>query len=328
MKRYTIFGWIGAFVISLIILVPFGALGVAQPILKIGHGMAAEEPLWLMGVRPDLTPNQGKKYKLELIRFRGTTNRFQAFLAGELDGGTAPAQNVMYARDKGMEIKLVASICQETDRAFSTAYLTMASSGIKSTADLKGKKVGIVDHKSATDLWAREAVRKAGLNPDRDVKWIVVPFPAMGNALRSGKIDVGTFPEPFFSIQNRKGGIVKVFDARSAMGYDHELMTLWLSEKAMGEKAEAVRAFIADYAKANAYYIANKAKAKTDIANAKRFVRAKPEQYVKLGDYYRDPKARHNLDTLQKLGNALRQHGWLEKPVVVKDMVDLSYLPQ
>ena len=53
--------------------------------LRLGHGFAAEEQVWLMGARADLTPGQGKKYRLKLIQFQGPTDRFQAYLAGELD---------------------------------------------------------------------------------------------------------------------------------------------------------------------------------------------------------------------------------------------------
>ena len=40
------------------------ASGSAPPVeIRVGHGFAAEENLWLMAARPDLTPNQGKAYR-------------------------------------------------------------------------------------------------------------------------------------------------------------------------------------------------------------------------------------------------------------------------
>jgi hypothetical protein len=67
------------------------ALAQTPPLIRLGRGFAAEEQLWLMSVRKDLTPNQGKRYELKQILFQANPERFQAFLAGELDGGTAPA---------------------------------------------------------------------------------------------------------------------------------------------------------------------------------------------------------------------------------------------
>ena len=31
------------------------------PLIRFGHGFAAEEQVWLMAARPDLTPGQGAK---------------------------------------------------------------------------------------------------------------------------------------------------------------------------------------------------------------------------------------------------------------------------
>ena len=44
----------------------FAVDAVAQtpPLIRMGRGFAAEEQLWLMSVRKDLTPNQGKRYEL------------------------------------------------------------------------------------------------------------------------------------------------------------------------------------------------------------------------------------------------------------------------
>lgn len=83
------------------------------PLIRLGTGFAGEEQLWLMTVRPDLTPNQGKKYRLKLVQFQGNVERFQAYLAGELDGGSAPGLAVIFARAQGVDLKIVASMMQE-----------------------------------------------------------------------------------------------------------------------------------------------------------------------------------------------------------------------
>ena len=56
-----------------IVLSAFCASVVAADpqLIRFGHGFAAEEQLWLMGARPDLTPHQGKTYKLQLVKFQG-----------------------------------------------------------------------------------------------------------------------------------------------------------------------------------------------------------------------------------------------------------------
>ena len=62
----------------------FSASAIAQdaPLIRFGRGFAAEEQVWLMSARPDLTPSQGKRYRLNQILFQANPERFQAYLAG------------------------------------------------------------------------------------------------------------------------------------------------------------------------------------------------------------------------------------------------------
>src|SRR5919205_1384919 len=150
----------------------FNAIAQPVPTIRFGRGFAAEEQVWLMSVRKDLTPNQGKKYELKQILFQANPERFQAFLAGELDAGTAPGLAVIFARAQGMEMKLVASVCMEAagKEWFSTTYMVKDDGPVKTVKDLKGGTIGVVGYKTATDLWARAGLINAGLVPDEDTK--------------------------------------------------------------------------------------------------------------------------------------------------------------
>src|SRR5207248_6203241 len=102
-------------ILSILAGILVSTLAVAQEptLIRLGRGFAAEEQLWLMSARPDLAPNQGKKYQLKQILFQANPERFQAYLAGELDAGTAPRVAVIFAREQGVDMKLVAIISQE-----------------------------------------------------------------------------------------------------------------------------------------------------------------------------------------------------------------------
>jgi len=153
-------------------------------------------------------------------------------------------------------------------------------------------------------------------------------FPAMGESVRSGKIQAGTFVEPFYSAEMAKGGLRKLFTAREAVGYDHELLDIWFSEKFLKAHPDVVRAFLADYVAVTKYYLSNTEQAKRDLHKA-GFVRTPVEIYVKNADWKRDPDARVNVDSLKKLATFMHDKlQWLEKPVNVDQMVDQSYLPK
>ena len=312
------------------LFVSFAALAQEPTPIRFGRGFAAEEQVWLMSARPDLTPNQGKKYTLKQILFQANPERFQAFLAGELDAGTAPGLSVIFVRAQGVDLKVVASICQEAagPQWFSTTYMVKADGPIKSAKDLTGGTVGVVGYKTATDLWARAGLLNAGLVPDKDAKIFSLGFPAMGEAVRSGKIQAGTFVEPFYSAETAKGGLRKLFTAREAVGYDHELLDVWFGEKFLKAHPDVVRAFLADYVAVTRYYLEHTEQAKRDLAKA-GFVRTPVEIYVKNADWKRDPGARVNVESLKKLSRfMLDKLGWLDKPVDVDQMVDQSYLPR
>src|SRR5438105_12999697 len=86
------------------------AYAAEPPLIRLGRGFAAEEQVWLMSARPDLTPNQGKRYQLKQILFQANAERFQAFLAGVLDAGTAPGLAVIFGREQGMTMTIVATL--------------------------------------------------------------------------------------------------------------------------------------------------------------------------------------------------------------------------
>jgi ABC-type nitrate/sulfonate/bicarbonate transport system substrate-binding protein len=313
-----------------LLLAASAALAQEPTPIRFGRGFAAEEQVWLMSARPDLTPNQGKKYTLKQILFQANPERFQAFLAGELDAGTAPGLAVIFVRAQGVDMKVVASICQEAagKQWFSTTYMVKDDGPIKSAKDLKGGTVGVVGYKTATDLWARAGLLNAGLEPDKDTKVFSLGFPAMGDSVRTGKIQAGTFVEPFYSAELAKGGLRKLFTAVDAVGYDHELLDVWFGEKFLKAHPDVVRAFLSDYVAVTRYYLEHTEQAKRDLHKA-GFVRTPVDIYVKNADWKRDPGARVNVESLKKLSSfMLEKLKWLEKPVNVDQMVDQSYLPR
>ena len=306
------------------------ALAADPPVIRFGHGFAAEEQVWLMAARPDLAPGNGTKYRLKMVAFQGNPERFQAYLANELDGGTAPGLAVIFARAQGLDIKITAGICLEADGKewFTTAYMVKDDGPVRSVKDLKGGTAGVLGFKTATDLWVRAALLNAGLVPDRDVKVVPIAFPAMGVAVRSDKVNLGTFVEPFYSAEMAKGGLRTLFTAVKAVGYDHELLDVWFGEKFLKAQPDAVRAFLADYVAVTRYYLANTDQAKRDLHKA-GFVRTPLEIYLKNADWKRDPGGRVDVASLKKLATFMHDKlDWLEKPVNVDEMVDLGYLPR
>ena len=276
-----------------------------------------------MSVRKDLTPNQGKRYELKQILFQAS-ERFQAFLAGEIDAGTAPGLAVIFAarraRDEDRRERLPGS---EGDKYFTTTYMVKDDGPVKRVQDLKGGTIGVVGIKTATDLWARAGLLNAGLVPDKDTKVVPMAFPAIGEAVRrqSHRRHLRrAFPQPRW----RRAACL-LFTATDAMGYDHELLDIFFGEKflkAASRRGARLRRLRRRHQVVPRQHRAGQDRPAQGGLRAHRASSSRPP----TGSATR---TRVDVESLKKLSAFMRDKlQWLEKPVNVDSMVDLSYLPR
>lgn len=100
---------------------------------------------------------------------------------GSVDYAIAWVPKALASREQGAGITDVAQIFQRSG----TLQVALAGSGIKTAADLKGKKVGNWGYGNEFELFA--GMTKAGLDPAKDVTLVQQQFDM--NALLSGEID-------------------------------------------------------------------------------------------------------------------------------------------
>src|SRR5262245_32642375 len=106
-------------VLASLLLAGLARYAVAQPVtLRLGYGPAAEEPLWLIVAKPELTRNADRIYKLDATRFPGSDKRAQAFEAGAIDLASSSANGVIFAAAEGVSARIIASISRESSRGF------------------------------------------------------------------------------------------------------------------------------------------------------------------------------------------------------------------
>ena len=294
--------------------------------LRVGYGGAAEEPLWLLIAKPALGKNSGKVYTIDAIKFQGSDKRAQAFEANAIDLAAGGANGVIFAAAEGVLAKIIASICRESARGFSTAYYANAQSTIKSPADLKGKIVGINGFSTSGHLWLWAALAKHGLS-DADVTIAPIPFPAMQEALAAGKIDVGEFPQPFAALLEKEAAVRKIFDAKYGLPFEEELDVLIAKEDFLKKNSAAVRAFLEDLSDAMRFYLERPREARQLLIDSK-MVRVSPAVYLDMKDYYRDPTLRPDADALVKMQEFQVKAGFQKKSIDVRSLVDASYLPK
>lgn len=296
------------------------------PTIRMGRQTAAEDNIWLMIAKPDLTPNLNKSYKIEWNQFRASDVAFKAYQSGQVDLLTTACNSVIAAASKDVEIKVVASASRETQAGARTQYLSKKSGGPQSIKDLKGKIVGIVGHRTSTELWARMALKSGGLDPDRDVQWAVVPFASVGDAVRSDRIAVGAVPDLFAPTQLARGDLQILFSSKTGMPFDEELICVNASPAFLAKHPGAVRGFLADLKSTTTYLMANRDAARKALLDAK-LVQLPPDIYLSSPEYLRDPNLRVDLGNLAKQQDALVEARFIDRKIDLAKLVDLSFLP-
>lgn len=321
--------WLRKTILIAMVASSFGVFPVAsaQVNIRVGHGSAAEETLWLMKADPKVTPSQGKAYKLDFTLFRGTDKRFQAFEAGELDIATGSSHSVLMAASEGARFKIVATISREGASGFATRYMVKADSPIRSIADLKGRNVGINGARSSAELWARLAIEKKGLDTRKDVTWIALPFPSQGEAVRAGKLDVGAFPQPFAAFEEKRGGLRTLFTSQDGVARDEDLMVLLVTEKFAREQPAVLRAFLADLVQATRHYVSQPREARQALVSSK-MVGIPLDVFMDMKDYERPLDGRVDIESFRSMVTDLTRFGFITKPVNPAAIVDNSFLPR
>jgi len=115
----------------------------------------------------------------------------QVTVAGEIEIGALNGSSAMAAALQGADVKIIGNT---TNKMIFSIY---ARPEIKGVEGLKGKKIGISRFGSSTDISARYALRKHGLDPAKDVT--IVQMGAMSSimgGLQAGAIEAGLVSPP------------------------------------------------------------------------------------------------------------------------------------
>lgn len=149
---------------------------------------------------------------VEIVPIPGGPAAISAVMAGEADIAWAHPVPVINARTNGVPIKLALTTSQEFPPDNYTIWIVATGkSGIKTSADLKGKTVMINANGAAADLIVRDRLSGAGLQRS-DIKTVVVPFPQMQAALELGNADaavtIDSIHQPIMASEKIKAHVV------------------------------------------------------------------------------------------------------------------------
>ena len=173
--------------------------------IKVGYPLGGSASYFWVAYRSGSFEKHG--LKLEPIYIRGGLMGIQAALSGDLPLQLQGASTVVAAWAQGAkEFQFIGAVGNRLD------YVLVAHPSIKRPEDLKGKRIGVSQLGSSTDFIARVAVRRLGLNADKEVQ--IVGVGGQGDrwtALTAGQIQASVFQSPF-TLKARKAGYPAFID--------------------------------------------------------------------------------------------------------------------
>ncbi len=160
----------------------------------------------------------------------------QATIAGEFQFNAASNQ-ALAAAMKGAPLKIIFSQTRTID------WWLMAQPGVTTLQALKGKTIGIEGPGSFSEAVTREALKRQGLDPDRDVNFIGVgAVPNWYLSLKGGAVAAAITAGPQLYLLAKREGFQELFP----YGDHVRVMISGLApnEKLLREKPDLVRRFI------------------------------------------------------------------------------------
>lgn len=175
-------------------------------------------------------------------------NPVSAFAAGEVDVADGDPGTYIPAIVNKVPIKIVSNMWRNKG-----AYWIIAKPGIKSWADLKGKKVGSAQATGGMKLTLMEVLTQNGLDPKKDVELVANGFYQTAYAtLTSGEVDATIIHQPYATLAE-KDGVGHVLAKTWEFLPSYHTGVLVATEKMIKEQPEVVERILEVYFYANNY---------------------------------------------------------------------------
>ena len=307
------------------------ASGAAEPV-KIRHGWVALTNTLspLVFEKTDVMKHYGKSYVVEQTHFQGTSAEITAIAAGEIDIITLGNSTLAIGVENAglQDLRVIADGFQDgVGDHFSSRYMVRNDSGIKTIEDLKGKVLATNVVGGALDLAMRVMMRKHQMEDKRDYTAIDTEFPNMVPMLVEKKIDLAGMVPPWAYDPKITQGAHTLFTMHDAIG-PSQMIVLAARTPFLEKNRAALVDFFEDEMRGMRWFNdpANRAEMLALVARvtkqpAERFA---GYMFTEKGDYFRDPRARPNLEALQHDVDTQSQLGFVKASLDVRKYSDLS----
>jgi len=188
--------------------------GAASNKVRIGYiGLTCEAPIF-SAVEKGFFKEEG----LDVSLVKCDWKNYKDVLA--LGGYDVTHHLVMYFLkpiEQGLDVKFTGGIhrgCLRVQAAL--------NSPIRSVKDLKGKRIGVPGMGTPPFIFANRVLGANGIDPSKDITWLVFPAGELGLALDKGEVDAVADSEPIGSMLVAQGKVRNIADQAVDMPYADE----------------------------------------------------------------------------------------------------------
>ena len=322
--------------IALLVLIMAGAVSAAaQDKPKVGVLKLTSSAPVFIGVDKGFFKEFG--VEPELVFFQAAAPVATALATGQVDVGatglTAALFNIVLGGEK---LWIVADKGREWPGYPLTAIVVqkdLYEGGLKSIADLKGKRIGVTQLGSTFHYHIGNVLEKEGMTL-ADVK--IVPLQAMGaalEALKGKQVEAILLPQPFPGTAEAQG-FGKIL-AWCGDLFPWQVATVFYSGKFAGDRQRATN-FMKGYVKAARYYhdavllkedgrIKPGTNYEEVVAITAKYTGGTP-QVIRIGFPYQDRNGRLLVEDVGKQMTWWQKHGFIKSVIPLKDIVDTRFI--
>jgi ABC-type nitrate/sulfonate/bicarbonate transport system substrate-binding protein len=298
--------------------------------IRLIHGIPTATIFAMMPGKRDILRNYGKEYTLQTRRIDASSEVATALAGGAADMGfTATGALIGVNTKLKADLRVVADVIQNGVKGHNANWFAVrADDPIKDIEDLKGKTIATLGFGTFSDLAMRVGMKRAGLDPAKDLTIVQVPYPAMEANLRERKVDMVQLVPPFFHIARGKGGIRVLYTSADSLG---PVQALFLAARAdfLQKNPRRVQAFFDDYYRFLQYALDPKNRDEMIEIGAK--MQNIPSAVFKpwwntQEDFYRSADGLPNVSGMKEEMRLLKEFGIIEATVDIDRWVNESFM--
>ena len=238
------------FILAALMVLLFQSTAVAQGLTRVMSGYAAVSgPHAVLWVAREAGLFEKNGLRTEVAYIRSGSTMAQTLVSGEIRMAQMGGPAMLAAGVAGMDVTFVAV-------ALNTTPIVIMGNVAK-MEELKGKAIGITRFGSNTDISARFAIRKAGLQPEKDIALLQLEdYPGIMGGMQSGRIAAGALADPFTDAA-KKLGYKEIADI-AALGLEFPFVGIAAKKSYLKENSDTAQRFVRAYTEAIALYKNNR----------------------------------------------------------------------